>query len=156
MPDQNIYENGKLFKEIEFQILIRKVKIRNYEQSIHTAYKLAGINGPSGDDNMGIDYSRVTSSTPAAHIGLEDAIRLSQPDHRQIDILKDEISQLRARKRNLVRVLKSLDGLEARIFYRRVIMCETQEEASENIGVSSRHLQRIEKQMKDALLFNEI
>ena len=44
----NIYENGKVFKDIEFQILIRKEKIKICQQSIRKAYKLAGIDGPSG------------------------------------------------------------------------------------------------------------
>jgi hypothetical protein len=150
------YQNGKVFKEIDFQIMLRKEKIKVHQQSIRKSYKLAGIDGPSGNDNMGIDYSRVTSSTPVARIGLDDAIRLADRDHKKIKILENEIDQLRYRKRNLLRVLKSLDGIEEQIFYYRVIMCETQETAAEEIGVSTRHLQRIEKQMKDVAILFEI
>lgn len=151
----NTYQNGKVFKEIDLQIMFRKEKIKTHQQSIRKAYKLAGIDGPSGSDNMGIDYSRVTSSTPVAHIGLEDAIRLADRDHKRIQLIENEINQLRSRKRNLLRILKSLDGIEEQVFYHRVIMNETQEEAAEEIGLSTRHLQRIEKQIKDELVFAE-
>ncbi len=150
MMETTIYQNGKVFKEIDFQILMRKEKIGVHQQSIRKAYKLAGVDGPSGDDNMGVDYSRVISSTPVAHIGLEDAIRLADQDHKCIEILKSEITQLRIKKRNLLRVLKSLEGIESQVFFHRIIMTMTQEETAEKIGVSTRHLQRIEKQMKDA------
>ena len=102
----------------------------------------------AGTDNMGIDYSRVVSSTPAAHIGLEDAIRMADRDYKQIKELKSEIGQLRVRKRNLLRILESLDGIEEQIYFHRVIMDETQEEAAEAISISKRQLQRIEKEMK--------
>ncbi len=148
----DLYQNGKVFKEINFQIMIRKEKIKTCEQSIKKYYKLAGINGPKGTDGMGIDYSRVSTSTHATHIGLDDAIRISEQDKRQIYILKREIDVLRRRKNNLMRILKSLDGVEEKIFYRRIIMKETQELAAEEIGLSTRQLQRIEKQMKNTLI----
>lgn len=143
------YKNGKVFRNIDFQIMLRKEKIKVLQTSIKKVYKLAGINGPNGTDNMGIDYSRVNSSTPVTHIGLNDAGRLAESDIKQIKKLQNEIVQLRNRKRKLIKILKSLDGLEEQIFYRRVIMCDTQEEAAEAIGISRRHLQRIEKQMKE-------
>ncbi len=148
--DTNLYQNGKVFKEIDFQIMIRKEQIKVHRQSIRKAYKLAGTDGPSGTNNMGIDYTRVTSNTPAAHIGLDDAIRLADRDYKRIKMIECEIVQLRLKKRNLLKILKSLTGIEEQIFYYRVIMDKTQEEAAEEIGFSTRHLQRIEKQMKDA------
>ena len=147
-----IYQDGKVFKDIEFQIMIRKERLRVHELSMRKALKLAGINGPRGTDNMGVDYSRVTSSTPAVHIGLGDAYRMIEQDQKNIKRLREEIDLLRSRKRNLLRILKSLEGLEEQIFYHRVIMDKTQEAAAEMIGVSPRHLQRIEKQMKDNLI----
>ncbi len=143
------YQDGKIFHEIDFQIMLRKDKIKRHKLSIRKSYKLAGIDGPTGTDNMGIDYDRVTTSTPTAHIGLEDAIRLADRDYNRIKVLKNEINQLRYRKRNLLKILNLLDGLEQQIFFHRVIMVEKQEEAAEIIGVSTRHLQRIEQQMKD-------
>lgn len=150
----NIYQNGKVFKEIDFHIAIRKEKIRVCERSITKAYRLAGTNGPRGSG--GLDYSRVTSSTPTAHIGLADAIRLVERDQKQIKIFENEIADLRSRKRNLLKILKSLDGIEEQIYYHRVIMYETQESSAENIGLSTRHLQRIERQMRDSSVVFEI
>ena len=146
----NIYQEGKIFKEIDLQIMIRKDRIRTHEISIEKSYKLAGVDGPRGMKGLGLDYSRVTSSTPTAHIGLEDALRLIERDKVKILLYEAEISELRNRKRNLVKIFKSLDGLEQQIFWYRVIMMDTQEEAAVNIGVSRRHLQRLEKQMRDS------
>jgi DNA-binding XRE family transcriptional regulator len=146
----NIYQDGKIFKEIDFQIMIRKDKIRTHEKSIEKSYKLAGVDGPRGMNGLGLDYSRVTSSTPAAHIGLEDALRLIERDKVKILLYEAEISELRNRKRNLIKIFKSLDSLEQQIFYYRVIMMDTQEDAANKIGVSRRHLQRVEKLMRES------
>lgn len=154
MIQSSIYQNGKVFTEIDFQIMIRKDRIRVLNQSIAKAYKMAGIDGPKGLG--GLDYSGVTSSTPAAHIGLEDAIRMSERDKINLIILESELAKLRARKRNLIRILKSLDGIEEQIFYHRVIMKETQDVAAEKVGFSKRQLQRIEKQMKESCLIDEV
>jgi hypothetical protein len=156
LQTSSIYSNGKVFKEIELQILVRKVDIRNLENSINKTLKLAGINGPKGDDGMGIDYSRVTSSTPSVHIGLDDAVRLTKRDSKQIEILKKEISALRQKKKKLIQIIETLDGTGEQIFYHRIIMCETQEEAADKIGISCRQLQRIEKSMKSTLKIIEI
>lgn len=153
---QNIYQNGKIFKDIEFQILLRKIDIKNLEKSIDKAFKLAGVDGPKGNDNMGVDYSRVISTTPAAHIGLDDVIRLTSRDSKQIQKLQKEISDLKRKKKSLIKMIKSLDGIEEKIFYQRVIMKETQESAAEKIGVSTRHLQRIEKSLKNTLKIYEM
>jgi hypothetical protein len=150
----NIYQDAKVFKQIDFEIMLKKEKIRTNEQAIAKAYKLAGINGPTGYDNMGIDYSRVTSSTPAAHIGLDDAIRMAEPYQKQNDNLQKEISSLKNRKKVLLKTLNTLGGIENKIFLHRVIMDETQEEAADEIGLSRRHLQRIEKQMKHTSIFD--
>ncbi len=143
-----IYQDGKVFKEIEFQILLRKVDIKNLEISVNKVFKLAGTYGPKGEEGLGVDYSRVNSSTPVAHIGLEDAIRLAAKDRKRIKELKIEISELRARKRSMQKILKSLDDIEAQLFYHRVIMRETQDVAADEIGISKRHLQRMEKSLK--------
>ncbi|MDF2844760.1 MAG: hypothetical protein K0R00_3186 [Herbinix sp.] len=156
METTNIYQDGKVFRDIDFQIMLRKEKIRVLRISTKKAYKLAGLNGPRGADNMGMDYTRVTSSTPVAHIGLDDAVRMVDRDNDQIKILENEINKLRARKRNLLRMLTTLDGVEAKIFYYRVVMDETQESTAEIMGFSHRHLQRIEKQMKENLIEFEI
>lgn len=146
----NIYQDGKIFKEIDLQIMIRKDKIKTHEISIEKSYKLAGVDGPRGMNGLGLDYSRVISSTPAAHIGLEDALRLIERDKVKILLYEAEISELRNKKRNIVKIHKSLDGLEKQTFWYRVIMMNTQEEAADKIGVSRRHLQRIEKLMRES------
>lgn len=150
----NFCEDGKVFKEIEYQIMLRKDKIRTYKKSIEKTHKLAGTNGPKGLSS--IDYSRVITSTRMAHIGLDDAIRMIERDEARILELEYEIKELRYRKRNLLLILQSLEGLEAQIYYHRFIMDESQGNAADKIGVSVRHLQRIEKQMKDTYQVNNV
>lgn len=147
MVQTSVHE-GKLFKEIEFQILMRKIDIKNLEKSIDKSFKLAGVNGPKGTEGLGVDYSRVISTTPEAHIGLEDAIRLAARDSHKIEELKKEISEYRSKKKNLIKIMSSLDGIKEKVFYQRIIMQETQETAADNIGLSKRQLQRIENELK--------
>ncbi|MDF2487313.1 MAG: hypothetical protein K0R46_3481 [Herbinix sp.] len=149
---ESIYRDGKIFKEIDFQILLKNTEIRELKKSIVKSYKLAGAYGPSGTDNMGIDYSRVTSSTPVAHIGLEDAIRLSDRDYKRIKLLSNEVTELRRKKRKLLKILEALEGTEEKIYYHRVILKKTQEKAAEDIGLSTRQLQRIETKMKSGCI----
>lgn len=150
---ETIYQDGKVFKDIDFQIMVRKEQIRNLELSITKSYKLATANGPKGIS--GVDYTRVISTTPIAHIGLDDVIITVEKNKKKIRILEEEIKILKNRKRNLIKTLKSLDGVNEQIFFHRVIMCETQETAADEIGLSTRQLQRIEKQMKDtAIIFD--
>ena len=147
---ENMYRDGKVFKELDFQILLKNAEIRELKKSIIKSYRLAGVYGPAGTDNMGIDYSRITSSTPVAHIGLEDAIRLSDRDYKRIKIISKDIAELRRKKRQLLKILEALDGTDEKIFYHRVILKKTQEQAAEDIGLSTRQLQRIEAKMKEA------
>lgn len=152
----SIYKDGKIFKELDFQIIIKKVDIKNLEISIDKAFHLAGVDGPKGENGLGVDYSRVISTTPVAHIGLEDAIRLAARDQKRISELKKEISELNSKKKKLIKILESLEGIEEKIFFHRVIMCETQEVAADKIGMSCRNLQRYEKNLKLLLKVNEM
>ncbi len=145
---QSLIEDGRLFKEIEFQILLRKIDIKNLEKSVDKSFQLAGIRGPKGNDGLGVDYSRIVSTTKDAHIGLEDAIRLAARDNKRIAKLKNEISEYRKKKKNLIKLMNSLEGVKADVFYQRVIMKETQEVAADNIGLSRRQLQRVENELR--------
>jgi len=144
----------KAFKELDFQIMIRKIDIKNLEKSVNKIYKLAGSDGPKGLGGM--DYSRVTSSTPAAHIGLDDVVRLTKRNYEKIKVVESEIAELRAQKKNLIKMLNSLDGLKKQLFYNRVLMCLNQKEAADEIGLSERQLQRIEKQIKSGIILFEL
>ena len=70
-------------------------------------------------------------------------------DEEYIEQEKAAIKALRKRKRNLIKAVEILDGTEQNIFIYRVLYGMTQDAAAEAIGVSSRQLQRIEKQMKE-------
>lgn len=138
------FEEGKVFKEIDYQILVCKERIRNHEASILKAKKMAGLFGPASIG--GLDYSK-GPSTQLAHIGLDDAARMIDKDNERIDEQKKLLKVLRTRKRSLIKALQILSGTEHQIFYQRFIMKKTQQEAADEIGISKRQLQRIEKQM---------
>lgn len=139
-------QEGKLIKEIDFQILMRKEKIKNHEKSIAKIKRMAGMNGPSGIGSVDL------SGMPKAgfsHMDFPDAIALIAKDEEYIEQEKAAIKALRKRKRNLIKAVEILDGTEQNIFIYRVLYGMTQDAAAEAIGVSSRQLQRIEKQMKE-------
>lgn len=143
MPD---LQEGKLIKEIDFQILMCKEKIRNHEKSIAKIKRMAGMNGPSGIGSASL------SGMPGAgfsHMDFPDAVALIAKDEEYIQHEKAAIKALRKRKRNLVNAVKALDGMEKDIFIYRVLYGFTQDAAAEAVGVSVRQLQRIEKQMKE-------
>lgn len=138
-------QEGKLMKEIDFQILMCKEKIRNHEKSIETVKRMAGMNGPSGIGS--IDYSGQPKAG-FSHKNFVDAFMSIAKDQEYIEHEKAAIRSLRNRKRNLIKAAQILDGMEQRIFVYRVIFAMTQDAAAEVIGVSTRQLQRIERQMK--------
>ena len=141
----NIQE-GKLIKEIDFQVLMCKEKIRNHEKSIAKIRRMAGMDGPSGIG--AVDLSGMPKAG-FSHMDFPDAIALIAKDEGYIEQEKAAIKALRKRRRNLVKAAEILDGMEQSIFVYRVLYGMTQDAAAESIGVSSRQLQRIEKQMKE-------
>ncbi len=139
-------QKGKLLKEIDFQILMSKEKIRNHEKSIAKIKRMAGMNGPSGIGS--IDFSGMPKAG-FSHMDFPNAIALIAKDEEYIEQEKAAIKTLRKRKRNLLKAVDILDGIEKNIFIYRVLYGMTQDVAAEAIGISTRQLQRIEKQMKE-------
>jgi DNA-directed RNA polymerase specialized sigma subunit len=141
----NIQE-GKLIKEIDFQILMCREKIRSHEKSIEKIMKMAGMNGPAGITS--INYSGMPKAG-FSHMDFPDAFMLIAKDNEYIQKEKQSIKELKRRKRNLIKMADKLAGTEQSIFVIRVIHGMTQDEAAISIGISVRQLQRIEKQMRD-------
>lgn len=146
MIEQDIYKKGKLFNKLDLEIMMKKADIRNLQMSIEKAFKMAGMDGPK--NNLTMDYSRIQTGTHKERISIDEALRLADRDKQKINQLKKEIAEIRAMKNNLIKLLQSVDGIEEQIFYHRVIMNETQERVAQIIGLSTRHLQRLEKKMR--------
>jgi len=143
-------QEGKLFKDLDLQITIKKLEIKEINNIIKKAYKLAGTDGPKGIGGM--DYSRVTSSTPVAHIGLEDAIRMTKKENSKIKKLENEIATIRTKKKKAMKIFEELDELDKQIFYYRVIMDLTQKEVAEKTGYCERHVQRVDQKIRPILI----
>ena len=77
-----------------------------------------------------------------------DALEAIANDRIHIEREKEHIKSLQKRRRNLIKAVQLLDGIEQQIFVYRVLYAMTQEAAAERIGVSTRQLQRVEKEMK--------
>ncbi len=140
-------QKGKLIKDIDFQILMSKEKIRNHKKSIEKVKRMSGMYGPSGVG--GIRYSDMPKSG-FSHMEFPDAVHAIAKDKEYIELELATIKSLRRRRCNLLRAAEALEGLEQLIFIYRVIFSMTQYKAAETIGISERQLQRIEKQMKEA------
>lgn len=138
-------QEGKLIKEIDFQILMCQEKIRNHQESIAKIKKMACMNGPSGIKP--VDYSGMPRAG-FSHMDFTDALDFIKADEEHIAHEKASIKKLRRRRRNLIKAAEILEGTEQSIFIYRVIYGMTQEAAAEAVGISYRQLQRIEKQMR--------
>ena len=144
------FERSNVIRDLDNQIMILKIEIKNLDRSINKAFNLAEIWGPK--NHLTVDYTRVAPLNRQPHIGLDDAIRLSTGDSKQINRLEAEIRRIRDRKKQIKKLYDSFEGIEQQIFFHRVLMNETQEEAAEYISMSTRQLQRIEKRMKERLV----
>ena len=144
MPD---LQEGKLLKEIDFQILMCREKIRNHEKSIAKVKKMAGMNGPSGVHGM--NYSAQPGGGGMHGMAFPDALGAISCDLARIEHEKELIKSLQRRRRSLIKAARYLDGIEQQVFVYRVLYAMTQDAAAEKIGVSTRQLQRVEKDLKN-------
>lgn len=138
-------QEGKLIKEIDFQILMCKEKIKNHQENITKIKKMACMDGPSGIKP--IDYSGIPHAK-FSHIDFVNALDLIKADEEHIAHAQTSIKKLRRRRRNLIKAAEILEGTEQSVFIYRVIYGMTQEAAAEAVGISYRQLQRIEQQMR--------
>ena len=137
-----------IFTEIELKIMLINERIKNHEKSIEKAKRMSGWNGPAGVS--GIDYSR--EPVAGVHISFAEGLRMIELDETRIRELKAERADLRRQKKRIEKIYESLDGLdglEAQVYYLRIICKMTQEAAADEAGVSRRHFQRIESAMRD-------
>lgn len=136
---------GKLLKDIDFQILMCKEKIRNHLKSIEKVKRMAGMNGPAGIGGM--DYSGMPHAG-FSHMDFPDALASIARDEEYIAKERESIRSLQRRRRNLIRAAEKLEGIEQSIFVCRVMNRMSQDEAADAIGISRRQLQRIERKMR--------
>ncbi|MCI8993154.1 MAG: hypothetical protein HFG80_10630 [Eubacterium sp.] len=134
-----------LFDEIDLKIMLIGEQIKNHQQSIEKAMKMGGLNGPSGIS--GIDYSR--EPTKSVHLSFDEVLPMIQLDYERIKKLKKERTELKKSKKRIEKIYKSLDGVESKVYYLRIICKMTQEAAADEMGFSCRHFQRIEYGMRE-------
>ena len=137
--------DGKLIKDIDFQILMCREKIRNHLKSIEKVKRMAGMNGPAGIG--GVDYSGMPHAG-FSHMNFPDALASIAKDEEYIAKERETIRSLQRRRRNLIRAVEKLEGVERSVFVCRVIDRMTQGVAADAIGISVRQLQRIERKMR--------
>lgn len=141
-------DGGKLIKDIDFQILMCREKIRNHLKSIEKVKRMAGMNGPGGIGGM--DYSGMPHAG-FPHMDFPDALMSIAKDEEYIAKERETIRALQRRRRNLIRAAEKLEGMEQSIFVSRVIDRMSQDEAADAIGISRRQLQRIERKMRGCM-----
>lgn len=139
-------QEGKLIREIDFQILMCREKIRNHKKSIEKVKRMSGMYGPSGVGT--VKYSDMPKAG-FSHMDFPDAVQAIAKDEEYIEREMTAIRSLCRRRRNLIRAAETLEGLEQLIFVYRVIFSMTQNKAAETIGISERQFQRMEKRLKE-------
>lgn len=138
-----------VFEVIDFEIELLNEQIRNHEKSIEKARAMADLRGPSGVS--GVDYAREPGGS--VHISFAEVLMMISHDQERVAKLKDKRKHLRKDRKRIKRIYESLSGVEAQIYYTRVILRMTQEDAADTVGFSRRHFQRIESEMRDKGLF---
>lgn len=142
-PDKK--ERKNIFEVIDLEIELINEQIRNHKKSIEKARNMADLHGPA--NVSGIDYAK--ESGGGVHISFGEAIVLISQDQKRIENLKEKRKRLRKEQKWIKRIYESLSGVEADVYYTRVILRMTQEDAADKIGISRRHFQRIESKIKD-------
>ncbi len=133
-----------IFNEIDLKIMLINEQIKNHERSVEKAKRMSGWQGPEGAG--GVDYSREPGS--GIRISFLEGLRMIEIDKMKIQELKNEREELKRSKKRMEKIYESLSGVEAKVFYFRVIRKMTQARASSEIAISERQLQRIEARMK--------
>lgn len=146
-------EEGKLLRDIDFQILMRKEKIRDYQKSIEKIKRMSGMNGPSGMSS--VDYSGLPRAK-FSHANFPNALASIAKIEEHMEREKERTRELIRRKRKLIEAAERLEGTEQLVFVYRVLYKMTQEEAASTIGISTRQLQRVEQKMKEETYLFEI
>lgn len=139
-------EEGKLIRDIDFQIAISKEKIRDYQESIKKIKKMSGMNGPLGI--KAIDYSGMPHAG-FSHMDFPNALTAIAKAEEAIEKERRSIRNLRRRRNNLISAAERMDDVERSIFVYRVIYGMTQAAAADAIGISCRQLQRIEQKIRN-------
>ena len=134
-------DGGKLIKDIDFQILMCREKIRNHLKMV-VMNVVAGVGG--------VDYSGMPHAG-FSHMDFPDALMSIAKDEEYIAKERETIRALQRRRRNLIRAAEKLEGMEQSIFVSRVIDRMSQDEAADAIGISRRQLQRIERKMRGCM-----
>lgn len=138
-------KEAKLIKDMDFQILICKERIRNHMEAIKKTKRMSGMNGPA------VVSAAVCSGMPNAgftHMDFPDALMALAKEEECIEKEREQIRLLRRRKKNLIGAAEKLEGIERSIFVCRVLRRMSQEATAETVGISVRQLQRTERQMK--------
>lgn len=138
-------EEGKLIKDIDFQILVRREKIRNHMEAIKKIKRMSGMNGPAG---VGAAVCSGMPHAGFAHMDFPDALTAIAKEEECIAKERDQIRMLRRRRKNLIWAAEKLEGVERSIFICRVLRRMSQEATAEAVGISVRQLQRTERQMR--------
>lgn len=106
-----------LFTDIDLQIMLCNEKIKNHRRSIEKVKKMCGWYGPSGVG--GIDYSK--ESFPSTHISFAEGLEMIDRDTEKINQLTEERKDLRRTMRRVKKIYAGLSGMEAQVYYCRVI-----------------------------------
>jgi DNA-binding XRE family transcriptional regulator len=137
---------GQFYELIEQKIILCEAAVNEFREAIIKYYKMGGLYGPSLVG--GIDYSREPSNL--VKIGFAEALIHIQKNQDQLDLYLEELGRLQKLQKEMKENYSLLDETESKVFYFRVIQKNTQEETAELVGISTRQVQRIEKNLKES------
>lgn len=143
-PPQTVL--GELIKSIDDQIADLTEMCNEIEEEIRRYWEICQ------QDNhgiTGIDYSKDKISGGSLCLCFSDAISRINGLQNNLERIQDNIKELRAKQKKLMTIYKKDDSVMGKVFFCREINKLSQEKTAEKLGYSVRHIQRIERSLKN-------
>lgn len=136
------------YNTLIFEITEVELSVQEIRKEIFKFLKASNcLRGPAG--LSGIDYSSDRVSGGSLKMSFADAISRIQSKEEELGIYLERLGELQRARERIEKFYENGNDVKAKVFYWRAIKKYTQEQAAEIIGVSERHLRRIEKSIKD-------
>lgn len=137
-------KKNTVYDDLNLSLMLKSEEIGALRTEIGNVKKMCGWYGPS--EVGGIDYSN--EHAHITRISFDQGVLRIDRLNAQIKELEKEKRSIRSRIKRIRKIHSELPDQESRVFYQRIILKNTQQESANNLNISERQLQRIEKQMK--------
>jgi DNA-binding XRE family transcriptional regulator len=138
------------YNDICSKIAALEIWIDSLERDIKYYTKL--LHGGAPKDISGINYDGMPKGS-RNDMTIDRIIESIHKAESHLYLAQEELKCKNKLKQSIEEVLSSMEGMEYKVFYYRVIKGMTQEEAAEELDRSDRQIRNIEKKLKTSCKF---